>query len=133
MTSQPYPLRDQVENPVQYRADLIDAMVVVDEILANLYGGMTQRIAFRVMIHGEVLRRLARVRLVVADLVAGAPQFLDDEPRDLLVPSHSTPISTDRGTPFRTGVKLWIETNSGGGPMFRRRPTWSLTAWWYGQ
>ena len=71
--------------------DLIDAVIVVDQVLANFYGGVPQSLTLGMVIDGEILRRLAGIWLVVAHLVAGVSKLFDYNLRDLLVrvPQHA--------------------------------------------
>jgi hypothetical protein len=87
-------------------AQRADALRMVDQVLADLDGNMWQPATLRVVIHGVVCWRLARVGLVVADHDApgrAALSIMGTGMRGSL--SHRMPICHGR----RTSLKIWRE------------------------
>ena len=71
--------------------DLCYTCIIVNKILPNFYADMRQIYLFSMVINREILRRFARIRFVVANLVAGPAQAFEkyfSQPL-VLVPQHT--------------------------------------------
>ena len=86
--------------------NFVDACDVVNKVLPNLDTDMWKIDLLSMVIDREILWRFARIRFIVARHITGGAKTLEKDFRDDRVLIHSTPISTARDIPLRTGVKL---------------------------